>query len=351
MTNWLSGDRLRGMLFGTMIAWVCSANAEVVPDLYAVSVPVSEQSSAELERAAAIGLREVAVRISGRSGAANESAFSASFASAIRYLEQYRYERNSGSDSPWLAQLRFASALVDSELRKSGLPIWGINRPSLLTIVAVDDKGARTIVDDQSPLASALREQWRRRGLSLHLPRNAGALNIDNVMRLESANIAATAQEHNDGLVLGAIAIKNGGGCESRWSLTLAEQVFNTQASGSLANACVASAIDRIVDNFSAQYAIAANSGAEGIVLRVTGVASFEDYTTLLNYLRRLAVIKSAQPLLVHGDEIQLQLKIAGNADQLVRQLALESRLTPTASNIDTQSPTALNYRWAVTQN
>lgn len=359
MTSWLSGERLLSVvLFGcAMSALTWRTHAEVVPDLYAVSVPVAEQSQSELQRAAATGLRELAVRISGRGSASSEPALSPAFANAMHYLEQYRYERNSGGDSPWLAQLRFAPAQIDAELRKGGLPVWGGNRPALLTVVAVEDKGVRTIIDEQSPLANTLREQWRRRGLLLHLPGNASAVNADDVMRLDSAKIIAGLPERSDGLVLGHAVLTAAGNCDTRWSLNLGAQVFNAEATGNALPVCVANAFDRIADNFSTQYAIAANSSSEGIVLRVTGVVSFDDYSALLNYLRRLTVIKSAQPVLMRADEILFQLKIAGSADQLARQFALESRLTPaentanTSPGIDARLPAALSYRWAMARN
>lgn len=356
MTSWLSGDRLRSALLGAIFAIAQLANAEAVPDLYSVGVPVAEQSPAELQRAAAAGLRELAVRVSGRSSAASEPALSAAFGNAMHSLEQYRYERNTAGDSPWLAQLRFASAQVDNDLRKSGLPVWGGNRPALLAVFALDDKGARTIIDEQSPLANVLREQWRRRGLLLHLPRNASGLSVDDVMRLDSAKVRTTLSAHGDGLLLGRIALSASGNCDARWSLSLGAQTFDAETTANSLGICAANALDRIVDNFSAQYAIAANSGSEGIVLRVIGVASFDDYSSLLNYLRRLAVIKSAQPVLIRGDEILLQLKIAGSTEQLARQLALESRLVSTVAPADSSTanarlPATLNYRWAVARN
>lgn len=351
MTRRWGGDRLREILCVAMLALSQWAAAEVVPDLYSVSVPVAEQSAAELQRAAGIGLREVAVRISGRSAAASETALSPSFANATHYLEQYRYERSSAGDLPWIAQLRFSSAAVDAELRKSGLPVWGGNRPALLAIVAAEDKGVRTVIDEQSPLANVLREQWHRRGLLLHLPSNPGLLSVDDVVRLDSAKIAANISERSDGFVLGSMVLKTDGGCESRWALVLAEQVFNTQTVAASTQSCVAGALDRIVDNFSAQYAIAASSSAEGIVLRVTGVVSFDDYIALLTYLRRLAVIKSAQPVFTRGDEILLQLKVAGSTEQLERQLALESRLSPSENTSNAPLPMALSYRWVSVRN
>lgn len=356
--TWRGGQTaLRELLFwlgSGLLIIALRAQAEVVPDLYAVTVPVAEQSQSELQRAAGVGLRELAVRISGRSNAASDPALAAAFAAAMRYLDQYRFERGASGDAPWLAQLHFAPAPVDAELRRAGLPIWGGNRPALQAVVVLEDKGLRSVIDENSPVANVLREQWRRRGLVLHLPRSASAVHADEVAQLDAAKVTASLPQRGDGLLLGRVVMAAGGACESNWSLQLGVQSFRGDASGDRLALCVASAFDRLVDGFAAQYAIAANSGAEGILLRVTGVVSFDDYATLLNAMRRLTLVKNAQPVLVHDDEIVLQLKIAGNAEQLARQLALESRLTPTenrASASAGMSPAALSYRWVAARN
>lgn len=186
-------------------------HAEAAPDPYAVSVPVAGQSAPDLQRAAALGLRELAVRISGRSDLDNNPAMSSAFASADRYLDQYRYERNTtdaAGTTPWLAQLHFSAAAVTQLLRNAGL-------------------------------------------------------------------------------------------------------------SGS----------------------------AENIVLRVTGIESFDDYAGLLNYLARLTAIRGASPMRVANDEVTLQLKIQGNTEQLERQFAVDNRLTPVTPT--DAAPAALQYRWA----
>jgi hypothetical protein len=205
--RWL---RLLWLVVGVMLPG--AVRAEIAPDLYAVSVPVAGQTAADLQRAAALGLREVAVRISGRSEAENSAALNAAAATADRYLAQYRYERNSADTAaatPWLAQLRFNPASVNELLRGAGLI-----------------------------------------------------------------------------------------------------------------------------------------GGAANILLRVSGIASFDDYAALLNYLGRLVAIKAASPIQLAGDEVTLQLKIQGGAEQLTRQLAQDTRLAPQAST-DVVTPNVLHYRWA----
>ena len=85
--------------------------------------------------------------------------------------------------------------------------------------------------------------------------------------------------------------------------------------------------------------------------MRVSGVANFSDYAAVLNYLRRLAAVKNAQPVLVRGDETFFQLKVEGGTEQLVRQFALESRLAPAGNDANMPLPIALSYRWVSVQN
>ncbi|HEY3699027.1 MAG TPA: DUF2066 domain-containing protein, partial [Spongiibacteraceae bacterium] len=303
--------KLRTAYASAAIGWVLVAlmlaaqgtRAEIVPDLYAVSIPVSEQSTPELQRAAAAGLRELAVRISGRSDAARNPALSGLLASAARYLDQYRYERNTGTDTPWLAQLRFAPGPIDNALRGAGLPVWGNNRPALQVWLAVDDGKSRNFVDDNSPVAGALREQLRHRGLLAHFPHDFSGVAIDDVWQLDAAKIQdavkiqnGAAHERADALLIGRINQMPNANWQGSWALNVSGKQFNAEGEGVSLSAYLAPTIDRIVDSFSPQYAVAANSAAEGIVLRITGVTSFDDYAAIVNYLRHLSLIKSASP-------------------------------------------------------
>lgn len=89
------------------------------------------------------------------------------------------------------------------------------------------------------------------------------------------------------------------------------------------------------------------SGSAESVVLHVAGIENFDDYAALLNYLTRLAPIKSASPVQVFNDEVTLQLKLQGGVEQLARQFAVENRITPAVPIESTTSATTLQYRWA----
>lgn len=330
-----------------LLLGVGGARAEPGGDLYLVGVPVGEQSAAELRRGAGAGLRELAVRVSGRSDAERNPALSAAFAGAERYVEQYRYERNASAETgaaPWLLQLRFGRGPVEALLRGAGLPLWGANRPVLQTWLVLEDGGTRRFVDDgTAQVPAALREQLRRRGLELRFPGNFSAASVDEVWQLDTARLAAAAGR--EALLVGRLA-QAAGGWSVAWTLVANGQQYSAEGRGDTLGAALQPAVDRAVDALSPQYAVASGGAAEGLTLHVSGVDSFADYAALLSYLKRLGAVKSVSPLQLSGAELVLQLKIEGGPEQLARQLALESRLTVEATPA-AAGASSLYYRWA----
>lgn len=338
-----------------LLSWTALAGAEVVPNLYQADVPVAEQSPAELRRAARAGLAEVLVRVSGQTDAERNPALAAALAQAERYLEQYRYERNPApGEQPWLARLNFAGDQSERLLRNAGLPVWGANRPSLLVVLAFDDgSGARSLVSEsgQPELVAALQEQARRRGLSLHFPPADAAAQLppDAIWQLDAGAAQPLLERyHADSLLLGHLT-QTDGHWAGAWSLTLGEQRSDAEAQGDSLPASLTPAFNKLADALGAQYAVSAAGGAEGLLLRLNGIGNFDDYARALAYLQQLGAVKAVSPLQIRGDEVILRLRVEGGAEQLSRQLALDSRLQPQPLDNATfgNQAIALQYRWA----
>lgn len=351
---------LRGLGRAALLLWMPLATAEVVPDLYQASVAVAEQSAPELRRAAGAGLAEVLVRVSGRADAGRSAALASALADAQRYLDQYRYERGPAGAAPWLVQLHFPQDQIDRLLRGAGLPVWGADRPGVLVWLAVDDAGQRSLVtpDSQPELAAELRRQAQRRGLPLHFPsaEQAGAVAIDAIWQLDVAGVqAAVSARPADTLLLGRIARRAEGGWHGGWTLAVQEQRSSFENAGAGLPEYFAPGLDRIADTLGAQYALAGGGTAtEGLMLRLVGIETFDDYARALAQLQRVAAIKTAEPVHVRADAVLLRLQIQGGVEQLTRQLALDGSLQQQAppAAMPTDSPAAqLQYRWAPARN
>ena len=66
-----------------------------VPNLYDVSVPVSNQSSAELKRASRLGLAEVIIRVAGTPEVLDNSTIANGLRSSEKYLKRFSYRQES----------------------------------------------------------------------------------------------------------------------------------------------------------------------------------------------------------------------------------------------------------------
>lgn len=316
------------------------ARAEIVPELYTVNVPVADQTAAELQRAAGTGLRELAIRITGRSDAERSSALASAFADAQRLLTQYRYER---SGDGWSAQLKYASSSVDQLLRNANLPVWGPDRPALKAWLVVNDGQGARFIDDAAPISAALRAQAQRRGVLLNLPTDFSGVTADDVARLDVTTVQAATQGWAPVLLLGRIE-QNGNSFSGPWLLAANGQQVNAEQRAESLPEYLAANFDRLIDALSTQYATTA-AGSEGVILSVSGVSRYEDYAALLSYLQRISLIKRAQPMIVRDEEVQLQLNLRGTAEQLTRQFALENKLTPLDA-----ATNSLSYRWSVSR-
>jgi len=339
-----------------LLSWASLARAEVVPNLYQADVPVVEQSAAELRRAARAGLAEVLVRVSGQTDAERNPALASSYADAERYLVQYRYERNPGpGGQPWVARLNFAGDQSERLLRGAGLPVWSANRPAILVLLAFDDGNGRGLVSEAShpELTAALREQARRRGLALHFPAlddaDAQTLSAEDIWQLDTTKTQPALERYRaDSVLLGRLT-QSGGHWSGAWSLVAGEQNTGAEAEGESLPAALAPSFDKIADALAAQYAVAASGAApEGVLLRLAGINNFDDYAQALACLQKQGGVKAVLPLQVAGDEVIVRLRIVGSAEQLSRQLALDSRLQPQAvdNSAFAGQAVALQYRW-----
>lgn len=346
MANWRHGSwRHRSWRYWLLAACcslaVTATRAEVVPDLYTVAVPVPDQSSAALQGATTQALRELVVRVSGRSDAANNTALVSALANARGLLSQYRYDRR---DDGWVAQLTFGPESVRRLLRNAGLPVWGADRPVLRVLLVVDDGHSQRFADSAGPLIAALSAQAQRRGVLLAVSSDTAGISPDAVARLDVAAVQSIVPARG-ALLLGSIR-QNGTAWSGNWLLTANGQQFTANSGGATLDDFIGANFDSLIDALSAQYAAAAGS-SEGVVMQVGGVENFDDYAALLQYLQHVSLIRNVTPILVYNDQVQLQLSLQGSTEQLARQIALEKKMVPAAP---ADAVATLSYRWAVAQ-
>ncbi len=116
------------LLAGLGFAPVRAGSAVPVEGLYEGAV-AGEATETGRAAAAADALRQVVVRVSGRSVAAKDPALQSLYGDAAKYVQTFR------SVAPGQVAVSFDPNLVEEALAKAGQPLWGRERPQVLVVL------------------------------------------------------------------------------------------------------------------------------------------------------------------------------------------------------------------------
>ncbi len=142
-------------------------------ELYEAEVPAADQSDSSRPAAMAEALRQVVVKVSGRSNTANSPALKEALKKPTLYVTQYSYRSNDGlgAELPLLMDVRFDKTRIDPLLAASGVTQWNTARPLTIVWLAVEQSGQRILVGagDRGLVKEMLLKAAQRRGLPLRL--------------------------------------------------------------------------------------------------------------------------------------------------------------------------------------
>lgn len=283
--------------------------------MFRESQAVQSQSESQRKAAAREALGRVLVRISGTEQVLKNGEVRSAMAHADRYLAQFSYQKNDAVDDAagFALEMEFQPQPVLEILRQAQQPVWSSNRPLVMACVAAGGSG--NLITPDSASASVFLAQAKRRGVPLQLPTS----------RVDCSDGAI------DELVLSGELRLNGGRCESRWSMLLDGRDQQWSASGNSLDACVGSAVDELAETLSATYAFAAVSGAgEPLLLRVSGIGDFSDYTDVVIMLKSLAMVDAVDVAGVEGGAVDFSLSVGGSAGKLQQAIELKGMLIET---------------------
>ncbi len=348
----------RSLLLLVAVLMCSLATAGRVDNLYEVQLPVAGQSPAVLKEAAAIGLEKVFVRVSGHRQLVDSAVIAAALASPEPFLTRYRYQRQEqGADAALRLDMSFSPRQVNAVLQSAGLPVWSANRPGVLLWMVVDtDAGRQFLGAGAYPeLEQALREEVRRRGLSLQLPLldlvDAGNLSAQQLWQMsEQAVRAASVRYAPPFILMGRASQFSTGQWLASWALLDEQSSLRFDTDSLETPQFLAAAIDRVADVQARRYAVSSAAGARGrTLIHIGGLQQFGDYAQLISYLESLAVVEHANAAWMTSEELVLELVLKDDMEKVRRYLQLDGRLRElSGAQGSTRSPLAVTgyYRW-----
>lgn len=277
-----------------------------VGDLYRASVPVSDQSENERKLAMRVALAQVVQKVTGRQSVVNNAALQEGFANTGSFVEQFQYKKNvidvSLDDAPENAgfsiSILFHKESIDAVLKQHNVPVWGRNRPSVLTWLAVESGRQRYLVSTENEgLATLLMQAGENAGLTFTLPlmdlQDQRTVSFNDVWGGFSDRIEAASKRYGLDQVVFARALKSpNGGWKLNWSLLNKQGLFNGQLQQqtlkSSLNSGAASVAEKLADIY-APYGLRVESA---VTLKVDGIADLASFARVSEYLVELESVK-----------------------------------------------------------
>ena len=319
-----------------------------VDNLYAASVPL--KNPARPQASFDVALAQVLIKVTGRRDAVVDEE---KFPDAGRLVQQYRI----GADQTvWV---RFDEVALRRELDRLGEPVWGSERPATLAWIILDDGfGERRVLGGASAampggavpgkagpgandagLIEELQATADTRGLPLLLPlvdrQEMSAISLRDVWGGSVETIEeASVRYAPDAVLIGRVRSMAFDEPVARWTLLLDGERFDWEGD-------VGSGANDVADFFAAR--LAASVGASNrVLLSVDDVVNLDSYGRLSAYLEDLDLVEAIAVDTVDGNRVVFSLKVRGDLQRFMRNIALQQVLTPVDAPRQPDAPLGL---------
>ena len=341
-------------------------DAVTLENLYQAEVLSDSQSDAQRRIDASEGLSQVLTRVSGRSDILQNPVIVAALKTPEQYYSEFSYARvEAGNDEaaalpqPGLdplpaetprqvMRIRFAPSLIAKILREADLPVWGSNRPSVLSWMAIDDESGRQVLGEANPslFAKTLNQAARARGVPLLLPlwdlEDSRGVSSSEIWGRFLGRIEAASKRYSpDKILVFRAESEFSNQWRGDWSLGEGGQWRSGTVYGESQAQLATALVGVLASVLSEQYAV--TSTRSEVRLTVEGITEIQDYAEVSRYLEGLTQVMSVQPVRILTDMVEFKLRSEGEVQQIIDVIALDRKLT--LLRLDESSST-LWYRW-----
>lgn len=325
-----------------------TVNATEVTDLYEAKVDAGGRTPAHQRAAMAAAMREVAIKVSGRSDLKNDQ-LGGLLKNAETLVQSYAYE-GGGRGEPLKMRVAFDSAGVVAGLQAAGVPVWSSNRPKVLLWLVREDGGQRRLVNQEldAEVLDQVKSLSQKRGLPFNLPLN----DVQDMQSVSAADVwagfldnvkLASGRYHPDIIVLAKV-FKAGLLWQGDWQIVAVGGTHSQEFNGPDLASVIEPGISWVTQDIASVYATnapAANGVAAGepLMFRVSGVRTLKDYARVLDYLKRLIVVKQVAIREVAGQTLTLAVTSDTQVDTVLQTLKAEARLVEVPTTVVADPP------------
>ena len=317
------------------------SRADDIPGLYETEISVSTQDVKERRAALTAGMRQVLLRVSGRSIVLTITAIEEALSRPTRYVERYRYRNREGTDGAQekVLWVRFDEKAINKLLRDNRMPVWGRTRPAVLVWMVVDDRQSRILLGNNvsHPAKAFISEQARLRGIPLRWPMldlsdRASITTSDVWGSFEDTIIKASRRYQTEAILVGRVYRTYGGSWNVRWTLYDHGHREDWNARAETLVETLIPGVDRMAGILAQRFAqVETGEQNKAVLVQVYGVKTLAAYNKTLKYLSQLAVVTDVQPQTVFPDNVIFRLNSRNGRLAVSQAIALGHTLVEKA--------------------
>jgi hypothetical protein len=291
------------ILLAVILCWPLAGRTAVVTGLYAAEVPVPDQSDASQRQGASAALLNVLVKLTGDRDVQGRAGAATLLEHPEQYVQQYKFLRRPvirnnqlSLDQQLYLWVSFNANTLDKALQDYAVPEWGRIRPATLVWLVTQQGPDRVFVglEDEQGYMAMIDARAQQRGIPIEHPlldnTDRQAVKESDVVGGFLDPVRQASQRYTpDAVLLGNFMPVTAGSWEAHWTLLISNEPITWTATGDNAAQVLQAGIDRLADELATRFAHTTTvAGASGVEIEIKDINNFDQYSTVLKYLRTL---------------------------------------------------------------
>ncbi len=337
-----------------LLIFISPAHAVQIEELFSVQVPVESRDREQRMEAIKTGMGQVLVRITGDGGIAQNAEVESLIRGAAQYVQRFRYLPAKEGEGFELV-IDFDETRLSKDLANRGLPVWGRERPAVLSWIAVSQGSKRFMISSKGRRAEreTLNQAARDRGVPLMFP----LLDVEDNSKVRSGDIVggfydtvdeASRRYSADAILIGRVQRQQGQWI-GRWRLREADQTVVFESEGATLNEALTKGVYGLASYLASWHATQGFSDQAGAVeVTVDQVNSLADYLRVRDYLKSFDAVLDVTPRQISLSQAHLDVRMRGSSRDLERLVMLGDVLEarePDFEELPSVTTSGLYYR------
>ncbi len=351
------------LIFWCFLCFASPSWGVVLNTLYSVDIALPGTGT-DPERGvlAEEALRQVLVRVSGSRKIVTEPAVTKALSTADKYVNQFSYHQHSPSDR--YITVLFNEKLINQLVQSTHLSVWNKERPlTLVWLLLEGDPNPTWITAESEPsLTEDLSKVLSQRAIPYVLPlfdlADTEQVSEQDVITDNTVSLEQAAKRYQaDIILLGRLKYQTNH-WKGQWTLlrdgeklTWHNQsqelsVVLDETADELGSKLTGRAVASTSETKDSSQKPVASSAPTVITVNVVGIASAEQYTKVLDYLRRTPAVEQVEVVQVTPEKTTFSLKVR-NDWEVIKQGIANGQVLIESPSFDDGSRGVVTYKIA----